>query len=191
MAEDFIKDIEHCFTVLQSGGLILYPTDTIWGIGCDATNEKAVEKIILLKHRPPNKSMIILVADEEDIFNYIINPDKKLLTYLSVTEQPTTAIFNTPKKHLAKNLISEDDTIAIRIVKDNFCKMLVNKSGKPIVSTSANISTELFPNNFSEISVEIKNGVDYTVQHRQNDLSSAQPSALIKIDHKGDIIHLR
>jgi len=185
-----LKDeVAKALKVLQDGGIILYPTDTIWGIGCDATNEKAIEKIYKLKNRQDKKSMIILVADEKDIFNYVEKPDKKIFEYLSSAKKPTTVIYE-HAKNIAQNLISSDGTIAIRIVKDDFCKALIDQFKKPIVSTSANISGELFPKNFNEIDVAIKNGVDYIVQHRQKDISS-QPSSIIKLNGEGEIEILR
>ena len=187
---NFENDINECCRVLEAGGLILYPTDTIWGIGCDATNEKAIEKIYKLKNRQDKKSMIILVADEKDIFNYVEKPDKKIFKYLSSAKKPTTVIYE-HAKNIAQNLISSDGTIAIRIVKDDFCKALITQFKKPIVSTSANISAEAFPKNFIEIDPVIKNGVDYIVQHRQNDLMSSQPSSIIKLNTEGKIELLR
>lgn len=175
------NDINECCNIMEKGGLILYPTDTIWGIGCDATNEKAVEKVYALKKRDDEKSMIILVAEEKDIFSYVENPDKKIFDHLSSTERPTTVIFENAK-NIAGNLVSHDGTIAIRIVKDDFCKNLITRFKRPIVSTSANISGQTFPKKFNDISTAIKNGVDYIVQHRQNDLMSSQPSSIIKIN---------
>jgi L-threonylcarbamoyladenylate synthase len=187
---NFDDDIKNCIAVLNKGGLILYPTDTIWGIGCDATNEKAVEKIFALKKRSDKRSMIILVADEKDIFNYAEDPDKKIFEYLSTTQKPTTVIYE-HAKNVAQNLIGGDGTIAIRIVKDDFCKTLIDQFKKPIVSTSANISGEPFSTNFNEIVNEIKNGVDYIVQHRRNDLMVSQPSAIIKLNDAGKIEIIR
>jgi L-threonylcarbamoyladenylate synthase len=187
---NFENDIKNCIEVLNKGDLILYPTDTIWGIGCDATNEKAVEKIFALKKRSDKRSMIILVAEEKEILNYVEDPDKKIFEYLSTTQKPTTVIYEYAK-NVAQNLIGSDGTIAIRIVKDDFCKTLIGQFKKPIVSTSANISGEQFPKNFNEIDVEIKNSVDYIVQHRRNDLMVSQPSAIIKLNHKGDIEIIR
>jgi Putative translation factor (SUA5) len=183
-------DIKNCIRSLESGGIILYPTDTIWGIGCDATNEKAVEKIFTLKKRPDKKSMIILVAGEKDIPDYVEYVDKKVLEYLSSSKKPTTVIYEYAK-NIAPNLISSDGTIAIRIVKDDFCKRLIHQFKKPIVSTSANISGEAFPAHYGNISEEIKNGVDYIVQHRQNDIMSSQPSSIIKLNGEGEIEILR
>jgi len=187
---DLKNDIDECCRVLATGGLILYPTDTIWGIGCDATNEDAVKKIYQLKKREEKKSMIILVADEKEIFNYVEDPDKKIFGYLSSAKKPTTVIYE-HAKNLAQNLISDDGTVAIRIVKDEFCKALITQFKKPIVSTSANISREPFPKNFADIGMAIKNGVDFIVQHRQNDLMSSQPSSIIKLNNKGEIEILR
>lgn len=186
----FDNDIKNCLIALKNGGLILYPTDTIWGIGCDATNIKAVEKIYRHKTRPDKKSMILLVAEQKDIINYVEDPDEKLFEYLSATKKPTTVIYE-HGKNVAKNLISDDGTIAIRVVNDNFCKELINQFKKPIVSTSANISSHPFPRSFKEISDIIKKGVDYIVQHRQTDSMLFQPSSIIKLNKEGAIEILR
>ncbi|MEO5782005.1 MAG: L-threonylcarbamoyladenylate synthase [Ginsengibacter sp.] len=186
---DLKNDIDECCKVLAECGLILYPTDTIWGIGCDATNDDAVKKIYQLKKREEKKSMIILVADEKDIFNYVETPNEKLFAYLSSAKKPTTVIYD-HAKNISSNLINSDGTIAIRIVKDDFCNQLISQFKKPIVSTSANISSGELATTFSEISSEIKNGVDYIVQHRLEDISS-QPSSIIKLNEEGEIEILR
>ncbi len=175
----FKNDIEACLEVLNNGGTILYPTDTIWGIGCDATNEKAAEKIYLLKKRMSKKSMIILLAEEKDILNYTTQPDLKVFDYLKGIQKPVTVIYE-GATGLASNVVNEDGTIGIRIVKDAFCKMLIKEFGKPLVSTSANISGYPPPHIFNDIDIAIKNGVDYIVQHRQDDLYIAEPSAIIR-----------
>ena len=180
----FANDIEECLQVLSTGGLILYPTDTIWGIGCDATNEEAVQKIYALKQRVASKSMIILLAEEKDILTYITQPDLQIFDYIKGISKPTTVIYE-GAIGLADNLISEDGTIAIRIVKDSFCKHLVKRFRKPIVSTSANISGYPPPPIFTDIDNAIKNGVDYIVQHRQDDLHAAAPSAIIRWNKNG------
>ena len=187
---NFYDDIKKSIEVLEKGGLILYPTDTIWGIGCDATNAKAVEKIFALKKRPDKKSMIILVADDADIFNYVFEPHKNIFQFLSSAQKPTTVIYG-QAKNLAINLINSDSTIAIRIVKDDFCKTLIHQFKKPIVSTSANISGEPYAENFSKITAPIKNGVEYIVQHRQNEIMSSQPSSIVKLNEKGEIEVIR
>ncbi|HXR83092.1 MAG TPA: L-threonylcarbamoyladenylate synthase [Hanamia sp.] len=190
MIGNFENDIVNCLSVLQSGGIILYPTDTIWGIGCDATNSISVQRIFQLKKREEKKSMIILVNDENMISDYVSNPSVKILSYISSAKKPTTAIFKNAI-HLPNNLINEDGSIAIRIVQDDFCRELINQLKKPVVSTSANISGEKFPQNFTEISKEIKNGVDCIVQHRQNDFSKSVPSSIIKLNENDEIDFIR
>ena len=186
---DLKNDIDECCKALGAGKLILYPTDTIWGIGCDATNDDAVKKIYQLKKREEKKSMIILVADDKEIFNYIEDPGSKIFHYLSSVKNPTTVIYE-HAKNISQHLISEDGTVAIRIVQDDFCKAVITQFKKPIVSTSANISGQPFPKSFIEINMAIKNGVDYIVQHRQKDISS-QPSSIIKLNSKGEIEIIR
>lgn len=175
---------------LQKGGIILYPTDTIWGIGCDATNARAVQRIYALKKREEKKSMIILVSEEAMIHDYVSSPSSKLLKYIAEQSHPATAIFMNAV-NLPEGLINEDGSIAIRIVQDVFCLDLIKELKKPLVSTSANVSGEKYPQNFQEITDEIKNGVDYIVQHRQDDLEKHAPSSIIKLDERGNIIHLR
>lgn len=175
----FEKDIEKCLEALKAGGLILYPTDTVWGIGCAATNEKAVEKIYKLKKRSDEKAMIVLVADEKDIMQHVASPDLSLFDYLDKTTKPTTVVYE-GALGFAYNLIASDGSIAIRICKDEFCRQLIKRLRKPIVSTSANISGMPAPKTFKEITDEIKKGVDHIVQYRQQDETSAQPSSLIK-----------
>jgi len=186
---EFETDILNCLRVLQSGGLILYPSDTIWGIGCDATNSEAVKKVYRLKKRPDQKSMIILVDSEKEISEYVSQPDLEIFNYLKSVKKPTTVIYQ-GVVGLAAELINDDGTVAIRICKKEFCNQLVERFGRPIVSTSANISGDPFPKNFSEISAEIKSGVDYVVQYRQDDNSVSEPSTLIKWE-KGKPIILR
>jgi len=186
---EFENDILKCLEALKGNGIILYPTDTIWGIGCDATNGQAVKKIFTLKNRPDEKSMIVLVADEREILRYVTQPDPGVFDYLETTQKPTTVIYN-GAIGFADNLISKDGSIAIRICKDEFCKHLIKRFRKPIVSTSANLSGQLSPKNFSEIDEEIKRNVDYVVQYRQDDNTSAEASSLIKWE-KGKAIVLR
>jgi len=174
---------------LKSGSLILYPTDTVWGIGCDATDEKAVEKIYKLKRRSDEKAMIVLVADEKEIMQYVAAPDLSLFDYLDNTAKPTTVVYD-GALGFADNLVAKDGSIAIRICKEEFCRRLIKRFRKPIVSTSANISGMPAPNFFKEISEEIKNGVDHIVQYRQQDETSAQPSSLIKWNN-GNVTILR
>jgi L-threonylcarbamoyladenylate synthase len=183
-------DIEKCLEALKAGGLILYPTDTVWGIGCDATNERAVEKIYQLKKRPGNKSMIVLVAEERDVLQYVAAPDLAVFDFLEKAKKPTTVIYN-GALGLADNLTGNDGSVAIRICKDVFCKALIKRFRKPIVSTSANISGQPTPKTFKDISEEVKNRADYIVQYRQDDESVAEPSAVIKWNSKGTFEVLR
>ncbi|MEO6838089.1 MAG: L-threonylcarbamoyladenylate synthase [Ginsengibacter sp.] len=187
---DFKKDIADSLDCLVKGGIILYPTDTIWGIGCDATNADAIQKIYRLKKREEKKSLIILVDDEKMIHKFVSNPSEKILSIISSAQRPTTAIFSNAK-NLPSQLINEDGTIAIRIAKDDFCRQLIVQLNKPLVSTSANISGEKYPQNFKEVSDEIKNGADYIVQHRQNDFSKSAPSSILKLNDKDEIQFLR
>lgn len=186
----FESEIKNVLPILYSSGIILYPTDTIWGIGCDATDSRAVRKIYALKKREEKKSMIILVHEEAMIHEYVADPSTKILEYLAGQSHPTTAIF-ARAMNLPECLINEDGSIAIRIVRDDFCRELIQEIKKPLVSTSANISGEKYPQNFPEITSEIKNGVDYIVQHRQTDLRKHAPSSIIKLDEDGNILHLR
>jgi L-threonylcarbamoyladenylate synthase len=188
--KNFENDIISSINVFHNGGIILYPTDTIWGIGCDATNATAIKKIYQLKKREEKKSMIILLAHESDIKNYVSNPSKKIIDFISGQKKPTTAIFE-KAIHLPKEIISNDGTVAIRIVKDDFCQLLLQHFKKPIVSTSANISGEPHPKNFREINELIKNGADYIVQHRQNDLMFSQPSSIIRLNNEEKIEVIR
>ncbi|MGP8217797.1 MAG: L-threonylcarbamoyladenylate synthase [Bacteroidia bacterium] len=184
-----IEEVKKCSGVLRKGGIILYPTDTIWGMGCDATNEQAVQRIFEIKHRPSSKSMIILVAEPHQVSFYAGTPEvtKDLVEY---AEKPLTIIY--PKaKGIAPSLIAEDGTIAIRVVKDEFCKMLIHSIRKPLVSTSANISGEPAPGNFDAISGSIKNSVDYVVNLRQHETKKSAPSSIMKISMDGTIEIIR
>jgi len=178
MAEDFINDIERCLEVLHNGGLILYPTDTIWGIGCDATNAIAAEKIIALKQRPAVKSFVVLIASERDVLQYAASPDLSVFDYLKKIAKPTTVIYE-HAVGLADNVLAEDGSVAMRICRDEFCKHLIKRFRKPIVSTSANLSGKPFPVNFSKVDKSVIDGVDYVVKHRQNDLSTTVASSII------------
>jgi L-threonylcarbamoyladenylate synthase len=186
----FDKDIDQCLEVLHNGGLILYPTDTIWGIGCDATNEAAVEKIYQLKQRPGSKSMIVLLADEKELLTYVTQPGPQVFDYLKSAAKPTTVVYE-GAVGLAANLVAADGTAGIRIVQDTFCRHLIKRFLKPIVSTSANIAGNPSPADFGDIDAEIKKGVDYIVQHRQQDISPAMPSSIVKWNNDGTLTIIR
>jgi L-threonylcarbamoyladenylate synthase len=187
---DFSHDIDHCLKVLQRGGLILYPTDTIWGIGCDATNPAAVNRIFNLKQRPDSKSMIILLADEKELMQYVAHIDLAVFDYLAKAKKPTTVIYD-GALGLADNVISTDGSVAIRIVKDTFCKHLIKRFRRPIVSTSANLSGDPSPATFSDIMPAIWQGVDYIVQHRQKDTTAHAASSIIKWNKDGSVTVIR
>src|SRR5205814_3934346 len=154
---NFENDIVNCLEVLKNGGTILYPTDTIWGIGCDATNPRAVKKIYELKKRTDQKSMIILIGSEREISRYVSQPDLAVFQFLKSTPKPTTVIYE-GAIGLADTLMSDDGSIAIRICGDEFCKHLISRFKKPVVSISANITGGPFPKNFYAIIEDIKNG---------------------------------
>jgi L-threonylcarbamoyladenylate synthase len=187
---EFLHDIERCLDALHNGGLILYPTDTLWGIGCDATRPDAVKKVFALKQRAGTKGLIVLMADERDILKYTSQPDLRVFDFLHTVQKPTTIIYEGPIG-LADNLIAPDNTIAIRVVDEPFCKHLIKRFRKPIVSTSANISGKPTPSHFAEIEEDILQGVDHVVQYRQDDLSPKEPSAVVKWNKDGSLTVLR
>jgi L-threonylcarbamoyladenylate synthase len=188
-APEFEKDIVRCLEILHRGGLILYPTDTIWGIGCDATNPVAVNKIFDLKQRSSSKTMIVLLADPRDVNRYTAGDQPYIAEYLEKIKRPTTVIYERALG-LAENLIGEDGTIAIRIIKEEFCRHLIKRFRKPLVSTSANISGENPPENFSDIQPGILHGVDYVVKYRQLENVPARASVLVRFE-KGIPVVLR
>ena len=180
-----IEEIEITKKNLQEDKIILYPTDTVWGIGCDATSTSAVAKIYELKNRVESKSLIMLVASQEMLKSYIKEIPSKVLELLSSSTKPTTIIYSKPIG-LADNAIAkEENTVAIRIPQDEFCKQLIAKFGKPIVSTSANVSGRPTPMSFSEIEKPILDGVDYIVNLRKKEIAT-KSSTILKIE--GDSI---
>ena len=181
----FENDIVQSLEILRQGGLILYPTDTIWGIGCDATNPDAVQKIFNLKQRPPTRSMIVLLADQRDINRYTSSSEPFITEYLDKTTKPTTVIYE-GALGIAENLVNEDGSIAIRIVREDFCRHLIKRFRKPLVSTSANITGREAPQNYSEISDNILKGVDYIVKYRQHDTRKANASSLVRFNKSGE-----
>jgi L-threonylcarbamoyladenylate synthase len=178
------KDLEQALAALQAGGLIVYPTDTVWGIGCDATSEAAVARVYALKQRAAAKSLIVLMADERDVLKYTSQPDLRVFDYLHTVNKPTTVIYE-GAIGLAANLISDDGTVAIRLVDDLFCRHLIKRFRKPIVSTSANISGEATPAFYDEIDPRIIAGADYAVHHRRDDRTPREPSAIVKWNPNG------
>ena len=183
-------DIRKAIEVLKAGGIILYPTDTIWGIGCDATNEEAVKKVYDLKQREESKSMLILLDNPAKLQAYVQDVPDIAWDLIDLTETPLTIIFD-GAKNLAPNLIGDDGTIGIRITEEPFSTNLCRQFHKPIVSTSANISGDKPPKNFSNISPEIKNNVDYVVKYRQKENKAVKPSSILKLGRNGTIKIIR
>lgn len=183
-------EIKNAIDVLKSGGIILYPTDTIWGIGCDATNDAAIEKIFLLKKRAESKSLIVLLDTENKLIRYVKDIPEQAWNLIEFSLRPLTIIYDNGL-NMSKKVIADDGSIAIRITKDPFCKSLINKLGRPLVSTSANISGDPSPDFFSDINSAVLNGVDYVVNLRQNDNTPATPSTILKLSMNGQIRFIR
>lgn len=178
------EDIKKACEVMAAGGIILYPTDTIWGIGCDATNEKAVQRIYELKRRADNKAMLVLMDSEAKLNMYVSDVPDIAWDLISVSDKPLTIVYSSAK-NLATNLLAADGSVGIRITNEEFSKKLCERFRKPLVSTSANLSGEPSPTNYDEISEVIKAGVDYIVNYRQDDMSKAVPSGIIKLGEGG------
>ena len=187
---DFSLDINKAIETLKSGGVILCPTDTVWGLSCDATNTKAVEKLFEIKNRPQNMSMIILIATDVTIQQYVREVPEIAWELLEVADKPLTIVYP-GAKNLAQNLIAVDGSIAIRVCKDDFCNALISKYRKPLVSTSANYSGEPTPLIFNEISEKLIETVDYVVTYNQENTTKSQPSSVIKIGLGGEIEIIR
>jgi len=184
MKNQMETDIVNAIRVLEQGGIILYPTDTIWGIGCDATNTKAVENVYRIKRRTEAKSLIILLDTFEKLSDYVEKVPDITSDLLASITNPVTIIYSNARR-LAPNVIASDGTIAIRIVKDDFCAELIRRLGKPIVSTSANLSGFEPPAIFSQVDEEIKKSVDYIVSHKQDTFTRSKPSTIIRLRDDG------
>ena len=184
------EEIQKAVDVLKAGGVILYPTDTIWGIGCDASNAAAVKKVYEIKKRSEAKSLIALVDSEVRLERTVEEVPFVAWDLIEFSEKPVTIIYDKPIG-VAKNAVNKDNSLGIRIVRDKFCKELVRQLNSPIISTSANISGESQANSFSEISAEIKNSVDHIVNLRQDELNLNQSSMIIKLDASGLINIIR
>jgi L-threonylcarbamoyladenylate synthase len=185
-----IEDINVAVQVIKKGGVILYPTDTIWGIGCDATNPEAVDKIYAIKQRSDARSMLVLLDDAAGLERYLQEVPEIAWDMIELSDEPLTIIFP-GAKNLAKNLVPPDGTIGIRVVRDEFCRNLIRQFRKPIVSTSANISGKSWPENFDAIDPVILQHVDYTVKWRQEDHTRGKPSSIIKLGIQGEIEIIR
>ena len=187
--EDFNEDVKNAVEVMNRGGIILYPTDTIWGIGCDATNEEAVQKIFDIKHRPENKTMLALLDAPGKLQGYVDVPEMAW-DFMEFATRPTTIIYPNAR-NLAPSLIAEDGTVGIRVTSDPFCIRLCQAQHRPIVSTSADISGQPSAAFFYEISQEIIDNVDYVVKYRQKDKTKSAPSVIIKLTMKNEIQIIR
>lgn len=190
------KDIEACLEALKSGGLILYPTDSVWGIGCDACNEDAVRKVFQLKKRSDSKSLVLLAHDIDIIAAYVKQVPQMAIELIDVNDAPMTIIYpgaqTTGKYALAPSTVAQDGSVGIRIPSGSvFCMELLRRFGKPLVSTSANVSGEATPASFGEIAKEIVSGVDYTVDPHCEGRSKGRPSQIIKVELDGGITIIR
>lgn len=190
MTKAMIEDMKRACEVLRAGGLILYPTDTVWGIGCDATNEEAVRKVYALKQREDSKAMLVLVDNAVKVDFYVKEVPPVAWDLLEVATNPLTIIYS-GAHNLAPNLLAEDGSVGIRVTEEEFSKQLCFRFRKAIVSTSANISGEPSPKNFAEISEAVKQGVDYIVGYRQNDKQKHKPSSIIKLGPTGELKIIR
>jgi L-threonylcarbamoyladenylate synthase len=182
-------EIKNSLKILTQKEILLYPTDTVWGIGCDATSQEAVAKVFEIKQRSESKSLVILVDSIEMLKKYIPTVSKAALEILANPKTPTTIIYDNPVV-LAKNVVATDNTVAIRIVQHEFCKKLIHQFGKPIVSTSANISGNPTPKCFGEIEKSIIDSVHYAVNLERDEVNE-KSSTILKIDKKGNITVLR
>lgn len=182
-------EINKALEVLKRGGLILYPTDTVWGIGCDATNAEAVDRVFELKKRQDTKALICLVSDFKMLNQFVEEVPEVAYDILKYAQKPTTIVYDHPIR-ISENLVGADDTLAIRVTKDDFCNQLIRKLKRPLVSTSANISGKNTPSEFKEISPAILEGVDYVVNLHRNK-KNAQPSTIIQIKNDGTVKVIR
>ena len=182
------KEIVNAINVLKDGGIILYPTDTIWGIGCDATNDAAVKKIYELKKRAHSKALIILIAEYANMYKMLDKVSPNAYKYMNESK-PTTVIFN-DVQNISSHVMAEDGSAAVRLVKDKFCENLILKLGQPLVSTSANHSGGENPKKFSDINMQLKDNVDYIVNLRREEIMDT-PSSIIKLYSNGKINKIR
>ncbi|RHJ52227.1 L-threonylcarbamoyladenylate synthase [Bacteroides sp. AM10-21B] len=183
-----IEDIKKACQVMREGGVILYPTDTIWGIGCDATNEDAVRRVYEIKQRQDSKAMLVLVDSSVKVDFYVQDVPEVAWDLIELADKPLTIIYS-GARNLAENLLAEDGSVGIRVTNEEFSKRLCQQFRKAIVSTSANISGQPSPKSFNEISEEVKSAVDYIVGYRQEEMSNPKPSSIIKLD-KGGVIKI-
>ena len=186
-----IKDeVAKALKVITEGGIILYPTDTIWGIGCDATNTEAIKRIFKLKQRDEAKSMIVLIDTENKLESYISDVNPLAYDLIAYAENPLTLVM-LGAKNLSPAIINKDGSIGIRVVKHPFCEQLIQRLRKPLVSTSANISGKASPQYFAQVDDEIINGVDYVVDLEQQDMEIKNPSTIMRLEPDGKFQFIR
>ena len=190
MNQEMIEDIKKACQVMQEGGVILYPTDTVWGLGCDATNPDAVRRVYEIKQRADSKAMLVLVDSPVKVDFYVQDVPDVAWDLIEVADRPLTIIYS-GARNLAPNLLAEDGSVGIRVTGEDFSRRLCQQFRKAIVSTSANISGQPGAANFSEISDEVKSQVDYVVGFRQDDMSRPKPSSIIKLEQGGVIKIIR
>lgn len=190
LRKKYKEDIEKACEVMFNGGIILYPTDTIWGIGCDATNPEAVKRVYEIKKRIDSKALITLVDSPAKVNAYVQDMPEIAWDLIEFATKPLTIIYD-KARNLAENLLAEDGSAGIRVTNEPFSKDLCMRFKKPIVSTSANISGEPSPQNFSEVSQEIISAVDYVIKYRQDEKAKAAPSSIIKLGNKGEVKIIR
>jgi len=184
------EEIQNALVVLRKGGTILYPTDTVWGIGCDARSKDAVAKVFKIKKRAEYKTMVVLVCDESMLNRYVKEVPAVAWDLIEAALEPLTIIYPNGRG-LAENIIAADGSVGIRLVKDEFCKNLIHKFGKPLVSTSANISGEETPKKFNEIKLDVLNNVNYIVNYKQKEINNPKPSTIIKVELNGEFKIIR
>ncbi len=178
--ETIEREAQKAAEVIRQGGIIVYPTDTIWGIGCDATDEKAVEKVFALKKRAESKSLIVLVGYEDGLLRTVKTVPEPAWDIIRYSQRPVTIIYDHPIG-VAKNALAEDGSLGIRVTSDEFCRRLLEKMRRPLISTSANVSGQPSPACFAEIDPEVLSGADYAVDYRRGDTRKAQASTIIKL----------
>lgn len=184
------EEIKNSLDVIRKGGIILYPTDTVWGLGCDATNAEAVKRVYEIKKRESSKALIVLVDSMARIQNYVETVPDVAWDLVEISEKPLSIIYS-GARNFAPNLVADDGTIAIRVTSEAFSKGLCERMRVPLVSTSANISSEPTPHNYSEISEEILSAVDYVVDYRRDEKDKPSPSGIIKLGPHGEVQIIR
>ncbi len=190
MNQEIVEDIKNACKIMMQGGIILYPTDTIWGIGCDATNEEAIRKVYEIKQRSDSKAMLVLTDSFTKVNFYVDDLPDVAYDLVDLATKPLTIIYS-KARNLAPNLLAEDGSVGIRVTSEMFSQALCRQFRKAIVSTSANVSGQPSPTCFADISDDIKQKMDYIVKYKQDDASPAKPSSIIKLTNKGEVTIIR